>query len=221
MSKNKKYYLFEMKGSYLNIISIILLLFLIFFTFFIKPDMTFNNNEYLLFILLIPYFILHELLHGFSYIIHGAKFKNITFGAHLEKGILCCLCKQNISKKNILFSLLYPFFWIGIVTYIMGILTNNITLVMLSIMNISGCSGDLIMVLNLFKLKNFEYSEYDNPMAFGLYSGEDLSKKKMFGLKYLESVDTLEKNDLKKVSISKASIILFVLYILLVVFTFV
>ena len=36
------------------------------------------------------------------------------------------------------------------------------------------------MFFDLLKLKDFEYSEYDNPMAFGLYTNKDLSKTKLF-----------------------------------------
>ena len=82
-------------------------------------------------------------------------------------------------------------------------------------MNISGCSADLIMFLDLLKLKDFEYSEYDNPMAFGLYTSKDLSKTKLFGLKYIGETKVLEKNNMEKVSISKFSIISFIIFIVL------
>ena len=36
-----------------------------------------------------------------SYVLNGADFKKVTYGAHLEKGVLCCLCKQNISKRDL------------------------------------------------------------------------------------------------------------------------
>jgi hypothetical protein len=137
---------------------------------------------------------------------------------HLEKSILCCLCKQNISKRAILTSLLYPFFLIGIVTYIIGIVAKQPVLIILSIANISGCAGDLMMFYGLSKIKNFEYSEYDNPLAFGIYTEEDLSKHKIFGLKYIGMQDTLERKDLKKLVISKPTIIfLLIFYILLII----
>ena len=69
--------------------------------------------------------------------------------------------------------------------------------------------------LHLFlPLKNFEYSEFDDPTSFGLYSNEDLSKKKLFGLKYVDSTTKLDIRDFKKVTISKSSIIYFVVIIL-------
>ena len=216
MNQEKKYYIFEMNGVILQVISIIILIVMLILTAYLSNNIIITNKDLkLIFLLIIPYLILHELLHGVAYVINGANFKNITYGAHIEKGILCCLCKQNVSKRNILISLLFPFIIIGVITYIIGILINNTVLVWLSILNISGCSADLIMFLDLLKLKDFEYSEYDNPMAFGLYTSKDLSKTKLFGLKYIGEAKALEKNNMKKVSISKFSIITFIIFIIL------
>ena len=216
MNQEKKYYVYEMNGVTLQIISVIFLIIMLFITFFFFNEIIMTDKDFeLIFLLIIPYLILHELLHSIAYVINGAKFKNITYGAHLEKGILCCLCKQNVSKRNILISLLFPFVIIGVITYIIGILINNSALIWLSILNISGCSADLIMFFDLLKLKDFEYSEYDNPMAFGLYTNKDLSKTKLFGLKYIGETKSLEKNNMKKISISKFSIITFIIFIIL------
>lgn len=213
----KKYYLFEMDVVVLNVLSIVLLVVLLELTEVILKnsniDLMENISKALVF--LIPYFIFHEILHSIGYVLTGANFKYITYGAHLEKGILCCLCKQNLSKKSILISLLFPFVIIGIITYIIGIIINSPTLIILSIMNISGCSGDLMMFYSLSRIKNYEYSEYDNPLAFGLYSEDDLSKKKLPGLKYLETKEQLEIKDLKKIEISKTSWITFIIIELL------
>lgn len=212
--KNKKYYLFEMQPTSLNIISILILFVVVIFTVLLGKFSIIFDNYGISLILMLPYLVLHEILHSVAYVIHGADFKNITYGAHMEKGILCCLCKQNITKKNILISLVYPLIFIGIFTYVIGILTNCGILIFLSILNISGCSGDIIMFIALSRLENFEFSEYDNPLAFGLYTKEDLSNKKMFGLKYLGTQDELEKKDLKKVRVSKVSYIYFAIMIL-------
>lgn len=216
MNQEKKYYIFEMNGVLLQIISVIILIVMFILTAYLSENLLITNKELkLIFLLIIPYLILHELLHGVAYITNGANPKNITFGAHIEKGILCCLCKQNVSKKNILVSLLSPFIIIGVVTYIIGIITNNQILVWLSILNISGSSADLIMFFDLLKVKDFEYSEYDNPVAFGLYSNKNLSTIKLFGLKYIAQAQTLEKNNMKKISISKFSVIAFIIFIIL------
>lgn len=223
--KKKKYYLFEMKMTTLNIVSLVLFFVMVGITLCLYKMGILQNWNYpigIFFILMIPYLILHEILHSIAYVLHGADFKNITFGAYIEKGVLCCLCKQNVSKRCILTSLLYPFVLIGVITYILGILFDNPLLIALSIMNISGCAGDLVMFLGFFPLENIEYCEYDDPTAFGLYSEEDLSKRKLFGLKYVETKSKLEIHHLKKVSISKTSIICFIVILLVgLLYTFI
>lgn len=205
----KKYYLYKMNINILNVLSLLITLALIILMCYVyrdRLDLVTEKSIGMLFILMLPYFCLHEIVHSIGYVIMGADFKKITYGAHIEKGVLCCLCKQNISKANILVSLLFPFFWLGIVTLVIGYIFNLYFLVALSIMNIGGCAGDFIMFIALSRLKDYEFSEYDDPISFGLYTKEDLSEKKMFGLDFVGTKTKLERNDLKKITISKASI---------------
>lgn len=220
----KKYYMFKMNMTFMNLFSIGLIILSSFIFYLIYGNNSFSilREVYNPFILLyLPYLIFHELLHSLSYVIYGADFNKITYGAHLEKGVLCCLCKQNITKKNILHSLLYPFIFIGIITFIIGLLINNPLLILLSLANISGCSGDLIMFYHLSRLHNYEFSEYNDPTSFGIYTKEDLSKKKMFGLDYVGDKTKLERDDLKKIDISKISVILLLSFYVLLILTLV
>ncbi len=213
----KKYYLFQISEVALNVISVIIFIIMALITDLLYAEkefvITYTTSIWIV-IFMFPYMMLHEVLHSVSYVLNGASFKNVTYGMHLEKGVFCCLCKQNVSKRNILISLLCPFVMIGVITYIIGIICNNVTLVMLSIVNIAGSAGDLFMFFDLLRVKNFEYSEYDNPIAFGLYSSEDLSDLKLLGLKYIGGQEQLERNDLKKITISKVSMIIFVVYVI-------
>ena len=212
----KKYYLFEMNMIALNVVSILILIAIGFLTIFLMKDFHVNGITMGLFIILmVPYLCFHEILHSIGYILTGADPSRITFGAHLEKGVLCCLCKQNVSRKSILTSLIFPFMFIGVITYIIGIIFNLPILILLSIINISGCSGDLIMFFNFLFIKDFEYAEYDNPTAFGLYSSKDLSTTKLIGLKYVETKDSLEQFDLKKINVTKTSFIVLIVLIIL------
>ena len=196
-----------MKGMFLQILSIVILIVMVLLTYLLNHNIKISDVDLILiFFLMIPYLVFHEILHSISY--------NITYGVHIEKGVLCCLCKQNISKRNILISLITPFMVIGVITYITGMILNNFLLISLSIIDIAGCSGDLVMFFDFLKLKDFEYSEYDNPMAFGIYTKNDLSKTKLLGLRYLKMEDKLEIKDLRKVTISKFSIIVLIIYLL-------
>ena len=218
----KNYYLFKMNALILNGVSLILTVFCFYIFYLIYRNdslIVLYNNLNIIMILYIPYLLLHELLHSFAYIKYGADFDNITYGMHLEKGILCCLCKQRISKKNILCSLLYPFIIICIITLLLGIIVDSSLLILLSLINITGCSGDLVMFYHLLKLKNYEFSEYNDPMAFALYTSEDFSKLKLFGLTFIEKTTKIDKSDLRKVVISKPSIIILIIFYVLFTFT--
>lgn len=214
----KKYYLFQMKTDILNILSLVIMFILIVLLYFMysKSIMNiFTDGFSLTFILMIPYFALHEIFHSIAYVVYGANFKNITYGAHLEKGVFCCLCKQNITKKNILISLLYPFIFLGLITLIIGIIFNIYPLILLSIMNISGCTGDFIMFYDLVRIKDFEFSEFDDPISFALYTNEDLSKSKLLGLKFLGETNKLERTINKKIEISKTAIIYCIIFLII------
>ena len=220
----KNYYLFKMNTGFLNGFSIVLLIMAAGIFYLIYGNDTievFKYNFGPVMLLYVPYLILHEILHSIAYVIYGADFKNITYGAHIETGVLCCLCKQNITKKNILFSLLYPFFFIGILTLVIGIVFDFPILVILSLLNISGCAGDLVMFYHLSKLDNYHFSEYNDPIAFGLYTKNNFSKLKMFGLDYVGKKRVLERGDLRKIVVSKTSIIAFILFYALMIFSIV
>lgn len=222
--KNKKYYLFQMKLLPLNILSFILLFIMVFITFLISKKFFLNSLGFLtdsfglFFLSMIIFMVIHEILHSISYCIYGAKLKNIIYGIELEKGVFYCLCKQHINKLNILNSLFFPLFYIGIVTYILGIIFELPLLTWLSIFNISGCSGDILMFMYIAKLnKNIEFTELDDSTSFAIYSEEDVSKINHFGLKYIGCYDNVEKNNLKKINISKFSYIFLAICLILIV----
>ena len=224
--EHKKYYIFEMNTIILNIGSIVLLVLLGYITSLIDKDTFLNSIElfdekFPIFMLsLLGYLVLHELLHSLAYVIYGGKYNKITYGVALEKGIFYCLCKQNISKKNILHSLMFPLFFIGIVTYVISLIFNYNILLWLSLFNLSGCIGDIIMFAYIVKLKNIEFSEMDNPIAFGIYSDYDVSKINHFGLVYKGTKDELERKDFKKINISKPSKYILILLIVLIIIMF-
>ena len=188
---NKKYYIFEMNMTTLNVGCIILLMIMMIISIFIYPsfinDVIENVNFLFFFVLYSFYMILHEIFHSIAYVIYGSDYKKITYGVCLEKGVLCCLCKQNVDRRNILHSLMFPLFYIGIVTYIISLIFRMPLLFLLSIFNISGCIGDIIMFIFILRLdKNIQFSEFDDPVGFAIYSDRDVSNLNHFGLRYIE-----------------------------------
>ena len=110
-----KYYKYSMNMKKLNIYSILIFILVYILILFL------NIIEYIDFTCLILYFFwmfFHEFLHGVGFSFSdGVNHRNIVYGACLEKGIFYCMCKQRISKKNIMISLMFPFFFIGIFTF--------------------------------------------------------------------------------------------------------
>ena len=224
MNNKKKYYIFSLDMMFLNVFSFILLFLVIGLTILIDKDFLITSVIYVFakerlfktFILVIGYLMLHEILHSIGYYLYGAKYKNIVYGIELEKGIFYCLCKENIKKKNIMNSLMFPLFYIGILTYICSFMFENYYLLILSIFNISGCVGDIFTFIFMTKLdKNIEFSEFDDTTSFAIYTDKDISKNKYLGLKYLGIKNKLIKKEYTKIKISKWSyIILSVLFII-------
>ena len=220
-NKNKKAYVYKMNLIPANVLSIGILILAAALAFFLRVELWNNKmNYFIVFILIILYLMLHELLHGIGYFLGGTKRKYITYGIELEKGIFYAMAYSKLTKKNILISLQMPFVVIGVITYIIGVIYNIPLLVLLSIVNISGASMDLAMFIYFLRLpKDFTYSESGNPDEFVIISGEDLTKKKSIFTKIVEVKDYKEKDfefkNLKKIKVTKASIIVLVLFLLL------
>lgn len=229
---SNKTYKFTYNMAFVNILSlfIILLFFLVLYIFYKVGLLSSVINAYLkleenssgistltsLTIMLL-YFFLHELIHGIFYFLNGAKWTNIKFGIALEKGILFTKCGEYISKKNILFSVIAPFIILGIIPLILSLLIGLPTLFCLSLLNIAGCSGDLMMFyFFLHRHPDIKFKELDDSATFVLKTEEDLSKKKFLSVK-LEGELKEEPKDkafLKKYNVSKFS-----LWLLIALFT--
>ncbi len=218
---NKKAYVYKMRLIPANILSIVILILVAMLAWFFKVELWNNKmNYFIVFILIILYLMLHELLHGIGYFLGGTKRKYITYGIELEKGIFYAMAYSKLTKKNILISLQMPFMVIGVITFIIGVIFNIPLLVLLSIVNISGASMDLAMFIYFLRLpKDFTYTESGNPDEFVIISSKDLTKKKSIFLKIVEVKDYKEKDfefkNLKKIKCTKTSIIVLILFLLL------
>ena len=226
----KEYYVFKMNLVLLNIVALLLVIPPLIIAFCISPELVSNSFKLymygsgvlIFFPCMLGYMALHELLHALGYIIYGADPKKITFGMELEKGVLYCLCKQEVTRKNILNAVMWPLFYIGIVTFVISIIFNLPILLLLSIINISGAAGDIMYFIFLRKLdKNIMYSEMDDGTSFAILSEKDISKTKSFGLEFVEKVNEIPRNDFKRLKISKLSYLVLVLclfFVLIAIF---
>lgn len=211
-------------GIFSTILFVVVMALMIFIFPKVWDSFTFDNRKlYIwLFPAMIGYFILHEVLHAISYMLHGGKWNKITFGAELEKGVFYCLCKQDITRKNILISTMYPLFFIGILTLIIGTIYKLPLLSFLSIANISGAAGDIMYFMFISKLpKSVMFSKLDDGTSFAILSDRDISKVKAFGLEFDGAVDSIPREDFKKIRISKLSYVVGIICIALFVAGFI
>lgn len=209
-----KYYRYSMNMLKLNIFCIFLMI-LVFIVIGFMGLFSFLDFKCL--ILYFFWMFLHEFIHGIGFYINGVKHKSIVYGAALEKGIFYCMCKEIISKKGIMISLLFPFVFIGIITLVIGLFINSPKLIILSLLNIAGCAGDIAMIISFIKLPCFSYLDLDDCTGFVLVSDNDLSKYKLFGLDLVESgsyskLDTA--SNFKKFTVSKLSFFVFLFLVL-------
>lgn len=200
-----------------NILSVVILFALGFIYFYNHMDVTFDFGP--LFLLeLIGYFMLHELFHGIGFLIFAKDPKNIKFGITLEKGVFYTLCSERIGKKAIIVTLLFPIIFLSLITFILSLIINSPTLALLSIANLGGAIGDILMVILILKMpSDVEYIDYNNDVGCYLVSKHDLSKIKLFGIKYLGSGVDSDKNikDIPRIYISKFSIVFLIIYFVL------
>ena len=201
----RKFYKYRLDLITLNIVATLLLIIAIIPCLDSVVNYLMNGSLKLYVILMLAYLlwiILHEILHGIGHLLCGSKFSDLSFGADLVKGILFCLIRKEISKKQILISLLFP----------------CPLLIILSAANISGAAGDLIMFFDFIKLDNdITYIEPSSGTTFYLMSN-NLKNKKLFGLKFEEEGEynsSMFNNSTKKIDITKSSYIIFSLIIII------
>ena len=217
----RKYYKYEINTTFANILCIIITIIATVPVWNIIVDTIFNiEYKYIgiFFFIYIIWMFLHEALHGIGHMVCGVKINELSFGALLEKSILFCLVRREVSKKNILISLIFPFIFIGLITYIIGILINCPLLIILSILNIGGACMDIIMFIQFIKLgSDITYIEPGDGTSFYIMSNNEIKKlvgltKKEEGI-YQERMFSNLNN--KFIDVSKISIIIMILFVVL------
>lgn len=211
-----KYYKYKIKlgvGNIFASIILILLLILLYFTF----DNYYFNLTYNKVIIMIGYFILHELLHYIGYLINkNVKNKDLCLGMCLEKGVMYCRCTNEISRTAVMISLLTPFTVIGIISLIISYIFDMPFLAFLSVSNMAGSYFDILMFIQMLKMpKDIKFAEYDECDAYYIISNKDLTNIKTNGISLVE-IDKYNKIKLKSKNNKKIEISIFSIIILII-----
>ena len=217
-----KYHKFELNLIWANILSVVLfVLGFIFLLFTYKPIEFTEYGVGKLLIGMLLYLMIHEIIHGLAFSCFCKDKRSVKYGAALEKGVLYAMCQERISKKAIIISLLAPTVVLTLLALIPSYIFRIDLLAILAIFNLAGATGDLLMTLFVIKLpNNIQYIDYDSVIGFYLLSKDDLSKYKSPFLRYIESgkdSDKLINKDIKPLTITKASWIIFIILIIFVI----
>mgnify|MGYP006353989595 CR=1 FL=1 len=218
-----KYFTYKLDLTVLNVLTVLLFVFMSIFTYVLTDSLSFIENINLFsFVIIILWMFLHEILHGIGFLSLGkVNSKNVIFGAEIEKGIFYCMCKERISKLNILVALVFPLVLIGIITYIIGLYINSDVLILASIFNISGAIGDILMTIDILMMpRDINYLDLDDNTSFTILSNEDLSNKRYFSIKldkYGKYTKKVKARNFSKINISKYSKYFLFFYIILII----
>lgn len=228
MAKKKElirnYYRFDMDLKLMNALASIL--YIIFFIYLFSNTYfdTFDFS-FLALIILFLYFALHEICHGIGYALYTKNKKNIKFGAILEKGVFYAMCQEEISKKGIIVSLIFPIIILTIIPLPFALYFKNSLVFFLAITNLIGAIGDIFLIKLVLKLPNdITYIDYDNNIGAYFICNEDISNIKSLGLKCAETNKHEEKlinQDIKSIYISDLSKKIFIIFGVILILLFI
>lgn len=219
-----KYYKYTYKKYWMAIVSI--LTFIIFFSLPTNIVLAIPN-VYIELVIMFIVFIIHELLHGLGFRLCGkASTNNIVYGVDLGKGVLYCACKEEINKIGIIGALLAPIIFLTIIPFIIGFIFNLDILIFIAIINLFGASFDILATIDILRLpNNIRYKDLDDTLGFIIISDKNLNKQKYFGLKIIKQGNydssKIKATRYDKFTISKASIVIFIVIIILLIISFV
>lgn len=223
-NKKKNYYRFDMDIKLMNILASI---FYIAFFIYIFSNSYFNTFEFdfLALMGLFVYFGLHELCHGLGYALFAKDKKNIKFGAILEKGVFYAMCQEEINKKGIIVSLIFPILILTLIPLPFALYLKSSVLLFYAITNLIGAIGDILMIILIFKLpKDITYIDFDNNIGAYFICDEDISSITSLGLKCAKTDSYEEKlidKSIPRIYISPSSKKYFIIFAVLIILLFI
>lgn len=124
------------------------------------------------------YIVIHELLHGFAFLVFGKIGKgNLKFGMVLKSGAAYCISKIPVKVNASRISLMMPVYVVCIPLYIVSILIDSSWLGIYALFLFSGSIGDLYYMFKLRKTSKDLYMYEEMPTKTGYEMGYLLFKK--------------------------------------------
>ena len=99
--------------------------------------------------------VVHELIHGLFWGLSTPHhFKDIEFGVLRSSMTPYCTCLVPLKKPQYILGTVMPFVILGVIPMIVGIATDNTTLLFLGIVMADAAAGDLMILQKLFSYKS-------------------------------------------------------------------
>ncbi len=195
--KQRKYYRFDMDLKLMNILASLLYIILFIFIF---ANNYFDTLDFSFIAImgLFLYFAFHEICHGIGYALFAKNKRNIKFGIVMEKGVFYAMCQEEISKKGIIVSLLFPILILTLIPLPLAFYYKNSLILFYALTNFVGAIGDILLTVLVLKLpKDITYIDFDNNIGAYFLCDSDISNVKSLGLKCAKS-DTYEEKLIDK-----------------------
>lgn len=114
-----------------------------------------NFNLLFFLVAFVVLIIVHELIHGLFWGLSTPHhFKDIEFGILRSSMTPYCTCLVPLEKSQYILGTVMPFVILGVVPMIVGIATDNTTLLFLGIVMADAAAGDLMILGKLFSYKS-------------------------------------------------------------------
>lgn len=132
----------------------------------------------LLFFSYFIFIVVHELLHGISFVFDSeVSWKHIKFGLVLKSGMAYCISKVPVKVKVGRVSLMMPVYAVCLPMILLGFIFQNAAVVITGFIFLSGSVGDFYYIWKLRKTSSEYYMFEELPTESGYEVGYLLYKK--------------------------------------------
>ena len=114
--------------------------------------------------------VVHELIHGLTWTVCSkGTFADIAFGIDMKHLAPYCCCRVPLSKKSHLTGTLMPLILLGIVPFVISLITASVSLLAISVLMTDAATGDIMIALKVarYRMKGEELLVIDHPVEAG------------------------------------------------------
>ena len=112
-------------------------------------------NPLLFVVLFFAMIVVHELIHGLSWSLFAEnRWKDIEFGFMKQYLTPYCTCGVPLKKGAYIFGALMPLVLLGILPMIVGILADNLSLLLLGVILADAAAGDILIVWKILRYRS-------------------------------------------------------------------